>query len=176
MSEFLELFNERQACRGFNDQPVEHDKLVACVQAAISAPSACNSQPWSFVVVEDANKVKQVAQCGQQNGMNPYINDAQAFVVVLEEHGVLMGSLRTSLDSQYFAKGDLGAAVAYLCLAAQAQGLGSLIIGLYDRPQLCEILDIPPYKQFAGLIAIGYSKDPHRPKQRKPLEEVTRFV
>ncbi|MDR0629155.1 MAG: nitroreductase family protein, partial [Treponema sp.] len=49
--DFLDLCLRRQSCRNFSDKPVEHDKLVKCVDAGHYAPSACNSQPWSFVVV-----------------------------------------------------------------------------------------------------------------------------
>ena len=119
----------------------------------------------------------EVAKCGQQNGMNASLSKAAAFVIILEEHAVLMPSVRKMLDSQYFAKGDLGAATVHVCLEAETQGLGSCIIGIYDREGICNALNIPIEKQFAALIAIGYAADDTvRPKIRKPLEEITRFV
>jgi nitroreductase len=109
--------------------------------------------------------------------MNPFLSKAQAFIVVLEEHAVLMPAVRRILDSQYFAKGDLGAATLQICLEAETQGLGTCIIGIYDREGLSKILDIPVEKQFAALIAVGYAADPAvRPKARKELKEVARFV
>jgi nitroreductase len=97
--------------------------------------------------------------------------------VVLEEHAVLMPSLRRVLDSQYFAKGDLGAAVVSLCLAAADQGLGTCILGLYDRERLCQLLDLPAEKRFGGLVAVGYpAEDKVRDKSRKPLNDIVRFV
>ncbi|MDR3038318.1 MAG: nitroreductase family protein, partial [Candidatus Adiutrix sp.] len=129
MTDFLELAAARQSCRDFADRPVEHDKLVKCVTAARLAPSACNSQPWSFVVVEDPRVVPEVAKCSQQLGINEYISGAKAFFVVLEEHAVLMPRLRAFIDSRYFAPGDLGGAVLSLCLAAESLGLGTCILG-----------------------------------------------
>jgi nitroreductase len=177
MQDFLELCLRRQSCRDFADKTVEHEKLLRCVEAARLAPSACNSQPWSFVVVEDPKIVPEVAKCSQQMGFNEYIAGARAFIVVLEEHAVLVPNLRRVLDSQYFAKGDLGGAVLSICLQAESIGLGTCILGVYDREKLCELLGIPLEKQFGGLIAVGYpATDKVRTKVRKPLEEIARFV
>jgi nitroreductase len=177
MNDFLELAQRRQSCRSYAGKPVEHEKLLKCVDAGRLAPSACNSQPWSFVVAETPETVAEVAKCGQQHGMNPFLTGAAAFIIVLEEHAVLMPSARRILDSQYFAKGDLGAATLQVCLEAETQGLGSCIIGMYDREGLCKALHIPVEKQFAALIAVGYPADcTVRPKQRKPLEALVRFV
>ena len=177
MNDFLELAAARQSCRAFADRPVEHDKLVKCVEAARLAPSACNSQPWSFVVVEDPLIVPEVAKTSQVMGINEYISGARAFIVMLEEHAVLMPKLRAFIDSQYFAKGDLGGALLSLCLEAESLGLGTCILGLFNREKLCELLAIPPGKQFAGLVAVGYPASPEtRPKVRKPLESIVRFV
>jgi len=177
MSDFIELCKRRQSCRDFEDKPVEHEKLVKCIEAARLAPSGCNSQPWSFVVVENPSLVPQVAKCTMQLGINEYMATAKAFIVVLEEHAVLMPKIRPLYDSQVFAKGDIGAAVVSVCYEAESQGLGSCIIGLYDREKLCELLDIPIEKQFAGVIALGYPANAvTRAKSRKPLEEIARFV
>ena len=174
---FAALCARRQSCRNFADKAVEHDKLVICVEAARMSPSGGNAQPWSFVVVEDPKIVPEVAKCAQQLGINEYIAGAKAFFVVLEEHAVLMPGIRKIFDSQYFAKGDLGAAVVTLCYAAEEQGLGTCILGVYDRETLGKLLDIPQHKQYGGLIAVGYPADDKvRNKVRKPLEEIARFV
>jgi nitroreductase len=177
MNDFLELALHRQSCRNFTEKQVEHEKLVKCVEAGRLAPSGCNSQPWSFVVAESTGIVAEVAKCGQQNGMNPFLTKAGAFIIVLEEHAVLMPAIRKILDSQYFAKGDLGAATVQICLEAETLGLGTCIIGMYDRESLCKVLNIPAEKQFAALIAVGYPADNIvRPKSRKLLSEITHFV
>jgi nitroreductase len=128
-------------------------------------------------VAESPEIVAEVAKCGQQNGMNPFLSKAGAFIVVLEEHAILSPSISKLIDSQYFAKGDLGAATVQICLEAETQGLGSCIIGIYDRAGICKLLDIPSEKQFGALIAIGYAADEKvRNKIRKPLEDISRFV
>jgi nitroreductase len=177
MDDFLELCKLRQSCRGFSEQLVEHDKLAQCVEAGRLTHSGCNAQPWSFVVVENQNMVSQIALCGQQLKQNSWLGTAKAFIIVLEEHAVLSPVISCFLDSQYYAKGDLGAATAYICLEAAAQGLGTCIIGIYDRKKICELLNIPAEKQFGAVIALGYpSNNTVRQKKRKAFEDIVRFV
>ena len=56
-------------------------------------------------------------------------------------------------------------------------GLGTCIIGIYDCVKLREILHIPQEKQIASFIAVGRAADSTiRVKDRKPLEQISRFV
>jgi nitroreductase len=177
MNDFLELCQRRQSCRNFSSQIVEHEKLKRCAEAGRLTHSACNAQPWSFIVVETPEKVELVGKCCQQLNQNSYITKAKAFIIILEEHAVLSPVIRCFIDSQYYAKGDIGAVTAYVCLEATAQGLGSCIVGLYDREKISSLLNIPIEKQFGAVIALGYPSDEHiRPKNRKAFEDIVRFV
>jgi nitroreductase len=81
------------------------------------------------------------------------------------------------VDSQIFAQLDIGSAIAYLCLEAAEQGVGACIIGMYDRETLSKLLGIPIEQQYGSLIAFGYPEsDVIRPKDRKPLEKLVRYV
>ena len=64
-----ELANQRQATRAFTEQRVSHETLMECVRAVQLAPSACNSQPWKFVVVETPELVKQVTNTWRSTGI-----------------------------------------------------------------------------------------------------------
>lgn len=66
MNDFLVLCQRRQSCRNFSSQIVEHEKLKQCVEAGRLTHSACNAQPWSFIVVETPEKVELVGKCCQQ--------------------------------------------------------------------------------------------------------------
>lgn len=58
---FLELANKRYSCRAYSSQPVPADKIKRCLEAARLAPSACNSQPWYFLVIDDQAKLQAIA-------------------------------------------------------------------------------------------------------------------
>lgn len=177
MDDFMDLCLRRQSCRSFADRFVEHEKLVRCVEAARLAPSACNSQPWEFVIVEKPDVVDRVAKCTQQLGLNSYISGARAFFIILEDRAKLIPQIKGIVESQTFAKGDIGGAAAYLCLEAESLGIGTCMLGVYDREKICMLVDIPQERRIRALIAAGYPDDPAvRPKARKPLEDVVRFV
>jgi nitroreductase len=177
MEDFLELAKARRSCRSFLDKPVEHEKLLKCVEAASLSPSACNSQPWSVVVVEDQNIVPQIAEATMQLGVNGYMKSAKAFFVVLEERARLMPVVARISDSQTHAKGDLGGFALSLTLEATTLGLGTCILGLYDRPRIRELLNISEERSIFLVIGVGYPKDGSmRPKERKPLDQIVRFV
>ncbi len=177
MGTFFDLCLRRQSCRKYTGKPVEHEKLEACIEAARQTPSACNSQPWSFVVMESPELVAEAAQCAQSFGNNAWAGEAGAFVLVLEEYAPIMPKIRQVFDSQMYAHSDIGAAIYGITLAAAEQGLGSCIIGTFDRPRLAELLGLPLEKRQLMLIALGYAEeDKIRPKQRKPLEDIVRYV
>jgi nitroreductase len=176
MSEFFDHAAKRQSCRDFSDQPVEREKLIKCVEAARLTPSACNSQPWKVLVVTDPAIREGVAAGTMQLGLNAYTAKAQAFFVVLETKAKLMPKIAPLVDSQVFAKGDLGAFTYALTLEAEAQGLGTCILGMFDRAKLTELLSIPDGQTVFMVVAVGYpAKEGVRAKARKPLEEIHAF-
>lgn len=52
-STFMELVKQRYSCRSYADKPVEREKIAAILDAARLAPSACNKQPWLFIVADE---------------------------------------------------------------------------------------------------------------------------
>ena len=59
---FFDLVNKRESVRGYLDKEVEKEKIIKIIEAARVAPSACNAQPWKFVVVNDKNLVRKIAE------------------------------------------------------------------------------------------------------------------
>ena len=173
--EVFEALKERQSCRNYAEWPVETEKLKQCVEAAMLAPSACNSQPWSFVVVSSPEKVKEVTETILNVGFNRFCQKVPAYVAVIEAPAILMGNRA----SQKFAHGDVGMAVENLCLAATAQGLSTCIMGAFGpEDKMKEILGLAPDANLRLILAVGYAAegDPIRPKRRKSLEEICKFL
>jgi len=65
MKNFLELIQKRQSDRKYTDKPIETEKLERCLEAARLAPSASNSQPWTFVVVNEPELVEKVGKAAR---------------------------------------------------------------------------------------------------------------
>ena len=176
MFDFLELAKKRQSCRAFTGESIPRDDLEVCLEAARLSPSACNSQPWSFVAVHSPEKVAAVAGCGQVLG-NPFLDKAGAFIVLVEEHATLKPRVAERYNSQVFAAGDLGGAAVSICLAAESRGVGSCIIGVFDRVALAEVCGIPEQKNIYLIVALGIPENSEtRPKVRKPAENVVKYI
>ena len=171
---FFEMTEKRESCRGYDGaKAVTKEQLMKCVGAARLAPSACNSQPWSFAAVNGGEIGKKIAKATQTKGLNKFTCDCPAFIVVFEEEATLIGGVK----SQKYAEMDIGIAVAHLCYAALGQGLSTCILGWFDEKGLRELLDIPQNKRIRLVVCVGYSAGkPLRPKKRKETGEIVSFV
>lgn len=177
MENYFDLIQSRESCRNYAEKTVEKEKLTACIEAARIAPSACNSQPWSFVVVNSKEISPKVAKCLQDGGMNKFTDRCPSFVVVIEEKATLSARLGGAVKNQQYAPIDIGLATMQLCLAATAQGLSSCIMGWFSEPKIKELLDIPKSKRIRLVIGIGYAADEKlRTKVRKNTNEIVRFI
>lgn len=176
--DFSELVKVRQSVRKFDDRPVERDALNKCTEAARLAPSACNSQPWKFILVDNPELVKQVAACTYSSlvKFNKFTDKAAAFAVVVMEPGNITskaGSIFTNTD---YALMDMGMSVEHFCLQAAELNLGTCILGWRRKGAIKKLLNIPANKKVGLVIAIGYEKDPViRKKSRKSIEEVSSY-
>jgi len=173
--DFFELTKKRQSCRAYKDIPVEQEKLFACAEAARMSPSACNSQPWNFIIVNDIEKAKNISLALQDKilPINKFTRNCNAYIIITEESANLSAKLGGRFKDQEFAQMDIGIAAMSISLAATHQGLGSCIIGWFDEKKITGILNIPKSKRIRLVIAIGYAlSDEIREKQRKPVAEV----
>ncbi len=147
----------RRSIRKYLDKPVEDDKLLKILEAARWAPSSRNSQPWAFVVVkneETRRKLKELAY-GQD-----FILQAPVVIAVCSKKG-----------SNWV---NLGLTMQNICLEAYELGLGTCIVGWFDREKAKELLGVPDGWEVAYLISPGYAAT--SPKStRKKLEEITHW-
>lgn len=174
---FTELARMRESCRNYTGEPVPREKLLAILDAARMSPSACNSQPWSFVVADTPDAARRAAACVQVDGANRFTDHAPAFLIVLEEPVQLSPRIADKIDSQHFAQIDLGLITAHICLAAADLGLGTCIMGIFDEEKTKAYFQIPAEKRVRLILSVGYSADTSpRAKKRKSLEEFVRFA
>lgn len=178
MKDFYELAQRRQSCRNFKDKAVDGELLVRCVKAASLAPSACNSQPWKFVIVTNDEKRGALAKLVQEIGLNKWAEAAPAFIVVAEEAApVLMPIVVEHYDPKRYSEGDVGMATAYLILEAAEQGLGCCIIGTFNDADVKALLGLPEGDTVRAVVALGYAADESvRQKKRKDVSEIAKII
>ncbi|MBP1729115.1 MAG: putative nitroreductase [Deltaproteobacteria bacterium] len=165
---FLDLARKRQSDRGFLAQPVERLQIERCLEAARLAPSACNSQPWFFVVVDEPALRTAIAAELNHFAMNRFAPTAPVLVAVVAENPTLLPRLGGMIKDKPYYLLDIGMAVEHFCLQAADEGLGSCIIGWFNEAGVKRLLGIPKGKRVPLVIALGYPADPAtRPKTRR---------
>lgn len=176
---FLELVNQRESCRNYDpSRQVEREKLERCIEAARLAPSACNAQPWKFIIVDEPALKKKIATAADARllGFNHFTKDAPVLVVVVRESANLTSKLGTILKDKPYPLMDVGIAVEHFCLQATSEGLGSCIMGWFDEKKVKELLGIPAKKRAELIISVGYpAKSDLRKKIRKPTDEIRSY-
>ncbi|MBO4738974.1 MAG: nitroreductase family protein [Bacteroidales bacterium] len=170
-----EAIQNRQSERAYLDKPVEKEKIQQCIEAARLAPSACNAQGWTFVVVDDKDLKNEIAQCANSLGMNKFVEQAPVIVAIVVEKPNFTSWIGSLIKRKDYSLMDIGIATENLCLQAQELGLGTCIMGWFNEKKVKKLLHIPPYKHLALIVSMGYTDNEQRKKIRKPLSEIMRI-
>ena len=176
---FLDLVKQRRSVREFLNDPVDRDIVMMCLEAARLAPSACNSQPWRFIVVDD-DQVRERLCKGAFRGLhffNSFARTAPVIVVIVSEKSRFLARLGGRIkDTRYYLL-DIGIAGEHLILQAQELGLGTCWIGWFNEKAVKSVLDIPNNRKIDVMIALGYyDRQKMKSEQtRYPIEELISF-
>lgn len=175
---FLELVKARQSVRGYLEKLVEREKIERILEAARLAPSACNSQPWTFVVVDDPKLKEDIARetFSQFLSMNHFSVKAPVLILIVSEREKWTSRFGSVVKDKDFKQMDIGIAAEHMCLQATEEGLGSCMLGWFDEKGVKRILKIPKKKRVELIITIGYPESEKiRQKNRKKIEKVASF-
>jgi nitroreductase len=178
--EILEAIQTRRSIRNFQDRPVEEEKLRIVLEAARLAPSWANLQCWRFVVVRNRATRNRLSELSYvESYMAPKGYKANPAQEALAQAPVVLVACADpdrsgNLGGQFYYMTDLGLAAANLMLAAHAQGLGSVFVGVFDEPAIRLLLEVPPHIRIVGLFPLGYPRGEKKAgPPRKPLGEIT---
>lgn len=175
----IELIKRRQSDRVYTNQPVEPEKLRACLEAARLAPSASNSQPWTFVVINDPQMKDKVANktFGPLKSFNKFVPQAPVIIAIVMERAKLITEAGGRLKKKEYPLIDIGIAAEHFCLQAAELGLGTCMLGWFDEKAIKELLSIPENKNIPLLISLGYTPKDYklRVKVRKNFETVVKW-
>lgn len=176
MNDFLQLAASRQSDRAYDmARVVEPEKLERILKATCLAPSACNAQPWKFVVITDSELSVKIGKAAAGLGMNKFAKDAPVHVLVVEESMNVTSFLGAKIKDKYFPLIDIGIAAAHITLAAESEGLGSCILGWFDEKEIKRLTGIPANKRLLLDITIGYPAKAKRKKVRKSRGKVISY-
>ena len=176
---FSDLVKHRVSVRRFLDKPVEREKIMTCLEAARLAPSACNSQPWQFIVVDDKQIIEEL--CGTAfNGIystNAFCRMAPVIVAVISEKSKLIARIGEFFRGTKYYLIDIGIACEHFILQADDLDLGTCWIGWFNEKAVKSTLGIPRRKRVDVLIAMGYynREKLHLEHNRKTMDEIASF-
>lgn len=189
----FEAIHTQRAIRYFKPDPVPRELLDKILEAASKAPSGTNRQMWHFVIVQDAELRRKLADFYRRAGrtalpnlqwladVNPrilrsathlveHMDDAPVLLLACIEHG---GSTNLTTGSSIYP------AVQNILLAARGLGIASALTTFHKQyeDEVKALLGIPDNVETAALLPIGYPAEGARygPTRRKPLDEVTHW-
>ena len=173
----LDLITSRQSDRSYSDKAVEIEKIDRIIEAGRMAPSACNAQPWKFIIVTDPELRARLSEAAKDGitGINFFLKQAPVQLIVIREKANMSSRIGSTIKSKDYSLIDIGIACENICLQACAEGLGSCMVGWFDEKEVKKILGIPSSKRVELIIALGYTAKETRVKRRKPLSEVVSY-
>jgi nitroreductase len=157
---------------------VEREKLERCLESARLSPSACNAQPWHFVVVDDPPLLAEVAQATFRTiaRFNRFALEAPAIVVCVAEESAVLPRIGGTLMSRRYSVMDVAIAAEHFCLQATDEGLGTCMLGWFDEAAIKRLLRIPKQRDVLLVITIGYPKQEQPARRgRKPIGEIRSY-
>ena len=155
--EVMKAILSRRSIRKYKPDPIPDDLLRELLEAAMSAPSSDNRQPWHFVVIDDRSTLDGITRFHPISFM---LKGAPLAIAIC-------GDLHAAKGSEVWVQ-DCSAATENLLIAANACGLGAVWLGIYPtKARVCGLkglLSLPQDIVPLALVAIGY------PAEKKPRE------
>lgn len=182
MNEILKAINERRSVRAYEPRTVPKDIIDAIINAGNNAPSAMNSQPWRFVVVEDDAVHKKMTEACVPNAkqlLDPLkTSDPERYKMIMKRYEELDDPIYYSAPVIIFVIGqgryaDLSCPLACenIMLAAFSFGLGSCWVAfgsfLTDNEELTGLLELNEDEKIFGPIIVGYPSGTTEPPEKK---------
>lgn len=164
----LALLKGRRSIRRYRPDPVPPELLEQVLEAGRWAPSASNRQPWHFVVVQDREMRRQVAQHAAVF-MIKWAHAEEAPVLI-----ILCGDA-SSRAYQRFLHEDIGLAGSQMMLQAKALGLGTCWLGGLDRKAIADVIQLPEDMVVIGLLTLGFPAEDPPPTRRRSLADVVHY-
>lgn len=170
----------RRSIRKFKADPVDHALLESVVETASYAPSWKHTQIVRYVAIEGELKNKIARDyTTSYPGNGKIIENAPlliAVTIIKNRSGFERDGSFTTDRGDAWQMFDAGVASQTFCLAAHEAGLGTVIMGIFDRPEIEEAISLSEDRELVALIPVGYAdEEPVAPK-RKPVSDLVTYL
>lgn len=171
--EYTDLIRNRESVRNYDPtRPVPKEVIEKILDAGRLAPSACNYQPWKFIVVSSPEMLEKVKAAYLSN----WFNEAPNILIVT---GLRNQAWNRSYDGYNSIETDVAIAMTHIVLAAENEGVGTCWIEAYNPAILRAALNSGVNDVIFGITPLGYPKAGYKKtsiKKRKPLADIVRFI
>jgi nitroreductase len=175
--ELMEIIKKRYSVRNYSPQTLKRELISQCLEAARLAPSACNSQPWEFIIVDNRELKGKLCEAMLSGvyGLNTFIKDAPVLVVVVADKAKWLAKVCNFVRDTRLYLIDIGIACDHFVLKARELGIGTCILGWFNEKAVKKLLGVPQSKRIDIIIAMGYPADgfQEKEKNRKKLSEMS---
>jgi len=163
MQDIFEIIKTRRSIRKYKKEIPSEEMIKRCIEAACHAPSSKDSQPWSFVLVKDKEKIKELSK-------------TQPYSKFLEKAPLVIVALTDENKSNHWLE-DCSCAIMLLLLEAHSLGLGACWNAVYlpgnqeREDYVRKVLNIAKNYRVIANIGLGYPDEKPLPKMIKSLKE-----
>jgi nitroreductase len=171
--EYTNLISSRESVRNYDpERPVPKEILEKILDAGRLAPSACNYQPWKFLVISSSAMLEKVRACYQSD----WFKEAPHILIIL---GLKDQAWSRSYDGYNSIETDVAIAMTHIILGAENEGVGACWVAAYNPSMLKKAINLRENQLIFGIAPLGYSKSGFKKsvlKKRKSLEEIVDFL
>lgn len=196
--EFKEVIHNRRSIRKFKNTPVPEEAIDTLLEAARVAPSGSNLQPWRYVIVTDETMRAKIAATSPLS----FLKEAPLIIVALydmeamdsrhertkelEVSGIFQGvtldkrkavNLREKrrideVENASYLAYNAAISITHLLLQAEDLGLGGIWLGMFDKDEVAQLIDVDSRYRVMSLLAIGYADQTPDARPRLTEEEI----
>jgi len=171
--EYSDLIRSRESIRNYDPgRLISKEILEKILDAGRMAPSACNNQPWKFLVISSSTLIGKVRESYKRE----WFKEAPHILVVV---GLRDQAWTRSYDGYNSIETDVAIAMTHLILAAENEGVGTCWIEAYNPEILREALSIKDNELIFGITPLGYPKPGFMKtlnKKRKSMGDIVEYL
>ncbi len=196
-----DVLRDRRTIRDFSNEPVPKELIETCIEAAGTAPSGANHQPWHFVAISDPEVKRQIREAAEAeerefyssrasdewlealaplgtDDQKPFLETAPWLIAVFAQR---RGGVEIGMDKKnYYVTESVGLATGMLITALHSAGLGTLTHTPAPMGFLTEICGRPKSEKPFVLMVVGYPADeakvPAHALIKKSLSDISTFI
>jgi nitroreductase len=169
--ELEEAIKGRRSIRDFKPQDITEETIEKLIDAARHAPSAGNTQPWTFVIARNMKTKKNLARAAFNQA---FVEEAPVVIVVCTDEN--RSSIRYGKRGKtLYCIQDTAAATQNILLTAYSLGLGTCWVGAFSEDEAKKALKTPEGIRPVAMIPVGYPNKTPTQRAKKPIDQIVYY-